>query len=471
MKQHTIQQAVSVQGNGLHTGQSTQVRILPAPIDQGLVFFRTDLAKPQRLKADADLVSQTNRCTVLGKAGADLATIEHLMAAFYALGVDNATIEVHGPELPILDGSAAPWCALIQQAGLAEQDAPREYLQLHEALTVEDPETGASISILPAETPEVDCSVMIDFDSQILGQQYARLTSLSDFESQIAPCRTFVFLHEVLALAKAGLIKGGNLDQALVLVEKQPSPEELQALQAHFQLDNTELKITDKGLFEHQSLYFPNEPARHKLLDLLGDLFLCGARVKGKIVAFKPGHSLNNRLARLLRAKLMHQRKVGHIPRYNPSMAPVYDINRITQRLQHRFPFLLLDKVVEISDQHVVGIKNVSMNEPYFPGHFPNNPVMPGVLQIEALAQAGGIFVLHNIEDPQNWDTYFLRITEARFRHKVLPGDTLVLHLELISPIRRGLCEMRGRVYVGETLVTEAELLAQIIKRPTEKNP
>jgi UDP-3-O-[3-hydroxymyristoyl] N-acetylglucosamine deacetylase/3-hydroxyacyl-[acyl-carrier-protein] dehydratase len=464
MNQQTLAQPFQLEGKGLHTGAAVSVAVHPLKANQGILFRRTDLEKPINLRADADLVVPSQRSTVLAQGNVQLATIEHFMAAAYATGLDNALVEVNGPELPILDGSALPWLQAIEAAGLVEQDSPKEYLIIEQPITINDEQTGASISIIPSEAPGLDLSVMIDFKDGMLGQQFARLNDMAEFKTAIAPSRTFVFLHELKALIQAGLVKGGDLDNALVLVDQLPPAEEVEALRQFFNKPNLQLQ---QGVLSEQPLAFANEPARHKLLDVLGDLFLAGARIQGKVVAYKPGHNLNNKAARALKQALAQQKRLQGLPKYLPSQKPVYDINQITQRLQHRFPFLLIDKIIEISDKHIVGVKNVTMNEPFFPGHFPGNPVMPGVLQIEALAQTGGIFVMHNIEDPQNWDTYFLRISEARFRTKVIPGDTLLLHLELISPVRRGLCEMRGKIYVGETLVTEAELLAQIIKRPT----
>jgi len=403
MNQRTIKEAVTFKGIGLHGGLDVCVSILPAQEGSGILFYRTDLPESKPIKADASQVYKCNRHTVLGNAETNVATVEHLLSAMYALGIDNAIIEIDGPELPIMDGSALPFYQKIKEVG-----------------------------------------------------------SIKDYEQEISSARTFVFLHELEALRSAGLAKGGNLENALVFVETIPSEEQLTMLKQSY---NVDLTVQKTGVLEGQELRYANEAARHKLLDLVGDLSLLGTGIKGKIIARKPGHSINTKMAELLKQALMTQRKLKDVPSYDPNQAPLYDINHICTKLHHRFPFLLIDKIIELSDKHVVSVKNVTMNEPYFPGHFPGNPIMPGVLQIEAMAQTGGILVMENIDEPHAYDTFFLKIDGARFRKTVVPGDTLLFRLDLVSPIRRGLVEMKGRAFVGNTLVAEADLLAQIIKR------
>ncbi len=461
MKQHTLQSTITLQGKGLHTGQFTTLTLRPAVADTGIQFHRVDLPTAVVIKADAANVAQTQRSTTLSQGGASVSTVEHLMAAAYALGVDNMIVEIDGAELPILDGSAAPFVQAIQKAGIAELAAEATVFRIEQPITVRH--EGSEITILPADKFEV--TTLIDFNSKILGQQYAQLADLSEFSEQIAPARTFVFLHEIQPLLNAGLIKGGDVDNAVVFVEQIPSADELRQLAA--QLGKPYVHVEREGILNLTALHFSNEPARHKLLDLIGDLANAGLRIQGRIIAQRPGHTINALFAKALKQAYKEHCRRLEIPRYDPLKKPVYDINDITGKIQHRFPFLLVDKIVDLSDEYIIGVKNVTMNEPYFAGHFPDNPVMPGVLQIEAMAQVGGIFVftLNKVDNPLEWDTYFLRINNARFREKVLPGDTLVMRLDLLSPIRRGLCEMRARAFVGDKLVSEAELLAQIVKR------
>ena len=461
MKQKTIQERIQLKGKGLHTGQEITITLCPAEPNYGIRFQRIDLDDKAVIKADTKAIFSTKRCTTIGHSAAQIHTIEHLLSALRGLGIDNILVEVDGEEIPIMDGSAAAFVEAIQNAGILEQDAEKEYLTIDEAWVYNDEETGAEYVIMPSETPEY--TAMIDFGTKVLGKQYATFTANDDYAQQVSSARTFVFLKEVMALSNAGLIQGGTLDNALVFVDEIPNQETLQQLAE--QLNHPYMEVTNEGILNTTNLRYDNEPARHKLLDLIGDLALVGAEIKGKIIATRPGHAANARLAKKLHKKLAEQRKKKDVPRYDPSQKPIYDINDITKLLQHRFPFLLIDKIIEMSDTHVVGVKNVTMNEPFFTGHFPGNPVMPGVLQIEAMAQTGGILVMGTVDDPKKWDTYFLNIKNARFRDKVLPGDTLVFKSELIRPIRRGLCEVRARAFVGDKLVSEAELLAQIIKR------
>ncbi len=462
MKQATLQNSITLEGKGLHTGAAVRLTVHPAAEGQGIKFRRTDLEGTPLIKADANNVLSTERCTVLGKADVKVSTVEHLLAALKGCGISNALIDIDAQEVPIMDGSAAPFVAAFQEVGIQEQEAEQKYLDVAAPIYWEDEETGASYTILPSETFEL--TTLIDFESSVVGKQYAQLDSLDDFAQEIAPSRTFVFLHELNALADAGLVKGGELDNALVFVEEVPQNGELVALAEKLQVKQ-EIKVERTGILNTTALRFDNEAARHKLLDIVGDLALTGLDLRLKIIASKPGHAANTRLAKELLSKYKTSRKLRGIPKYDPNKEPVNDINVITKKLQHRFPFLLIDKIIELSDKHVVGVKNVTMNEPYFPGHFPNNPVMPGVLQIEAMAQTGGILVMENVDNPHEWDTFFLRIKNALFRHPVIPGDTILFKMELISPIRRGLCEMTGKAYVGNKLVCEAELLAQIIRR------
>lgn len=457
-KQKTIKSAVKLQGIGLHSGKTVNLTIHPASDGHAIQFKRTDLEGSPLIKADATNVYRTHRHTVLGNENAAVATVEHLLSALYALGIDNVLIETDAEELPILDGSAILYVNALKKAGIVDLEKDKECLELLSPINIK--EGDSEITILPYDKLEI--TVMVDFDSTILGPQFAELRSLEDYEKEIAPSRTFVFLHELELLHNAGLAKGGSPESSIVLIENVPSEQQLKMLKSVYKFD---IEVKAKGLLNGQQLRYTNEAARHKLLDLLGDLSLLGVPLKGKIIAKKPGHAINTKVAEELRKRIVQQRKLKDIPIYDPNKAPIYDINHISAKLHHRFPFLLVDKIIEISAKHVVSVKNVTINEPYFPGHFPGNPVMPGVLQIEAMAQTGGILVMENIDDPHSYDTYFLKIDGARFRAKVMPGDTILFRLDLTSPIRRGLVEMKGRAFVGNNLVAEADLLAQIIKR------
>lgn len=461
MKQHTIREAVSVSGVGLHTGKQVTMTFLPAPASHGIKFKRVDLEEPIILPADAGNVASTNRSTTLKVKDAQISTVEHTMAALAGLEIDNVLIEIDGPEAPIMDGSAIAFIKALIKAGREPQDAEREYLEITEPISIRDEVTGAEIVALPADKFQV--TAMIDFNSPVLGQQYASLDDMTQFPDEFAPCRTFVFLHELEQLLANGLIKGGDVDNAIVIVDRVMEQDELDRLAA--KLGKPSVKVEKEGILNTLKLHHSNEPARHKLLDLVGDLYLLGCPIKGKIVATKPGHSINTQFAAKLKELLKQQRKSVNIPRYDPNQTPLFDVMAIAKALPHRYPFLLVDKIVELTESYVVGIKSVTFNEEFFQGHFPNNPVMPGVLQIEAMAQTGGILVLSGVSDPENWDTYFLKIDNARFKHKVVPGDTLILKLELLSPVRRGLCHMQGTAYVGNKIVSEAELLAQIVRR------
>ncbi len=462
MKQGTIQQTIALEGKGLHTGATVRLQIHAAAANHGVQFKCMHLEGQPTIKADAMQVVRTERCTTIGKKEATVSTIEHLMAALEANGVHNVLVEIEGPELPIFDGSAMPYYEAIEKAGIVEQEADRNYLDIEEAFVFSDEESGASYTILPADKLEI--TTLVDFDSSVIGKQFANLGALADFKAEIAPARTFVFLHELEQLASAGLAQGGRLDNALVFVNKMPVATSLSALAQKFGIEE-DVAVEENGILNTTELRFDNEAARHKLLDLIGDLALAGIDLRAKIIATKPGHTGNVKLAQKLKTLYKQSLKTRDIPKYDPNIPPVNDIHAISKKIQHRYPFLLIDKIIKLTNEEVVGVKNVTMNEPFFTGHFPNNPVMPGVLQIEAMAQTGGILMMEHIDDPHSYDTYFLRINNARFRKPVVPGDTILFKMELMSPIRRGLCEMSGKAYVGDTLVSEAELLAQIIKR------
>ncbi|MDR1897801.1 MAG: bifunctional UDP-3-O-[3-hydroxymyristoyl] N-acetylglucosamine deacetylase/3-hydroxyacyl-ACP dehydratase [Prevotellaceae bacterium] len=459
-KQYTLKSEVKLEGKGLHTGLNVETVICPAKENHGIKFQRTDIPEQPIISAVADNVTATSRGTTLEKDGVKVSTIEHLMASLWMLGVDNALIKINAPEVPILDGSAIKYVEAINKTGLQEQDADRVYYNIKEKTVFRDDDSDKEIVIYPDETFSVD--VTIDFNSKVLNTQSARLESVNDFEKEIAPCRTFVFLHELETLYKNNLIKGGDFENAIVIVENAIDNCELQHLSQLFNKPTVER--VPEGYLNNLELRFINEPARHKLLDLIGDLALIGYRINGKVIAFKPGHKMNTDTAKELRKAIKKEMLKPVPPKYDPNEPPQFDVNKIMSILPHRPPFLLVDKILLRTNECVVGIKNVTMNEPFFVGHFPAEPVMPGVLQVEAMAQVGGILALGNLDDPEKYSTYFLKIDKVKFKRKVVPGDTLIFRLVLLEPIRRGIVSMFGQVFVGDQLVAEGELTAQIIK-------
>lgn len=457
-KQKTLKAPFSVEGKGLHTGLNIKSNVLPAPADTGIIFRRTDLEGAPEIPALAEFVTDTSRSTKIEKNGAGVSTIEHIMAALWMMGVDNAIVEVDAPEVPIMDGSARTYVEKIEAIGLEEQDADIVYYEVTEKIRYSIEEKGVQLEILPDD--EFSVSVHIDYNSKVLGNQYATFGPGTDFAKEIAPCRTFVFFHELEPLLNANLIKGGDIDNAIVVVENDLPAVEIDRVRKLFPGRNIEV---NGGYLNNLELRFPNEPARHKLMDVLGDFALLGMRLKGRVIAMRPGHKANTDTIKQVRKAL---RKEGPKPRfkYDPNKTPVYDINGIMGLLPHRPPFLLVDRIIHIDGQSVAGIKNVTMNEPFFVGHFPSEPVMPGVLVIEAMAQCGGILALHQIENPEDYSTYFLKIDDVRFKQKVVPGDTLQFELNLTEPIRRGIVQMSAKAFVGGQLATEAFLMAQVIK-------
>ncbi|HRZ42570.1 MAG TPA: bifunctional UDP-3-O-[3-hydroxymyristoyl] N-acetylglucosamine deacetylase/3-hydroxyacyl-ACP dehydratase [Bacteroidales bacterium] len=461
MKQTTIQQPVSIRGAGLHSGELVTMTFRPAEQNTGVVFRRVDLAGEPTVKAEVSNVVDTARGTTIEKNGARVMTIEHAMAALAGLGIDNVIVDIDGAEPPILDGSAMPFVELLSGAGCEKLEADRQYIELGEVITYNSDDRKTEFIAIPSD--HFHLSVMIDYETEVLGTQYAELYNIHKFREEIAPCRTFVFVHELEYLLENNLVKGGDISNAIVFVEKIIPDETLKKLAKVF--NRPDVKVLKQGILDNVELKFNNEPARHKLLDVIGDLALLGAPLKAHVIAKRPGHLANTRFAAQIE-KHHHDRiaRTGP-PQVDLNGEHLYNIQQIMNILPHRPPFLLVDKIIEMSDTHVIGMKNVTMNEPFFVGHFPSEPVMPGVLQIEALAQVGGILALSTVPDPENYVTYFLKVDNVKWRHKVVPGDTLIFKNVLLEPIRRGICQMQGEAYVGNKLVMEATMMAQIVKQ------
>lgn len=458
LKQKTLKEAFSLKGKGLHTGLDLTVTFNPAPDNHGYKIQRVDLEGQPIIDAIADNVGETTRGTVLVKNGIKVSTIEHGLAALYAFGIDNCLIQVDGPEFPILDGSAKYYVSEIERVGIVEQEAIKDFYIIKHKIEFRDEATGSFITVLPDDN--FSLNVLVSYDSTIIPNQFATLEDMSKFKEEVSASRTFVFVREIEPLLNAGLIKGGDLDNAVVIYEREMSQENLDKLADLLGVPHMDAKHL--GYIQHTPLVWPNECARHKLLDVIGDLALVGKPIKGRIIATRPGHTINNKFARQLRKEIrLHEIQA---PNYDCNVAPIMDVNRIRELLPHRYPFQLVDKVIEIGANYIVGVKNVTSNEPFFQGHFPLEPVMPGVLQVEAMAQVGGLFVLSSVDEPERYSTYFMKIDGVKFRQKVVPGDTLVFRVELLTPIRRGIATMKGYVFVGEKVVCEAEFMAQIVK-------
>ena len=463
-KQHTIKERFSLEGVGLHTGMNATMTFVPADINHGIKFQRVDLPGQPVVDADVDYVVDLSRGTTIEHNGARVNTVEHTLAALVGTEVDNVLIQLNGPEPPIMDGSSMPFVEALESAGFEEQNALRNFFEVTEAISFKDEARNVEIAALPLD--DYRLTVMVDYNSPILGSQHASLTDIRDFGREIASCRTFCFLHELEMLYKQGLIKGGDLNNAIVVVDRVVEENELQYLARLFNKDYVEVK--NEGILNNVELRYKNEPARHKLLDLVGDLALAGRPIKGQILAARPGHAANVAFAKKLKKEMKEQEKKAlpkGIPNYDPSVQPLLDVNQIYKMLPHRYPFCLIDKIFHLDETSVAGIKNVTINEPFFQGHFPGNPVMPGVLQIEAMAQTGGILVLSTVPDPENHWTYFLSIENCRFKKMVLPGDTVIFSCELLAPIKRGIAKMHGRAYVAGNLVCEAVMSAYIVRK------
>jgi UDP-3-O-[3-hydroxymyristoyl] N-acetylglucosamine deacetylase/3-hydroxyacyl-[acyl-carrier-protein] dehydratase len=459
-KQKTIKEEISLTGVGLHTGKEVKMTFKPAPINNGYTFVRVDLEGCPVIEADANYVVNTQRGTNLEKLGVKIQTSEHVLAAFVGCDVDNVIIELNESEPPIMDGSSKYFVEAIEKAGIIDQDAERKYYEVKEVISFVDESTGSEILVMPSD--EYQVTAMVDFGTKVLGTQNATMKNISEFKSEISNSRTFSFLHELETLLDNGLIKGGDLNNAIVYVDKEISESTMNNLKKAF--DKDKITVKENGILDNLTLHYPNEAARHKLLDVVGDLALIGMRIKGKVIANKPGHFVNTQFAKKL-AKIIKIEQKNQVPVYNLNLEPLMDIHKIMNILPHRPPFLLIDRIIEMSENHVVGMKNVTMNENFFVGHFPEAPVMPGVLIVEAMAQTGGVLVLSTVPDPENYLTYFMKMDNVKFKHKVLPGDTLIFKCDLISPIRRGICHMQAYAFANGKIVAEAELMAQIAKK------
>lgn len=458
MKQQTLQGSFTLKGVGLHTGLEIVVTFNPAPENHGVKIKRVDLEDQPILDALAENVVNTQRGTVIGKDGVTVSTIEHGMAALYALGIDNCLIEVDASEFPILDGSSIEYVKEINKVGIETQSKDKDFYIVRRKIEVSDPETGSKLTLLPDDSFCINS--YIEFDSKYIPNQSATMDSVTDFQTEIAPSRTFVFVREIQKLREAGLIKGGSLENAIVIYERELPQDELDVIADELKVPRQNAK--ELGYLNSRKLVFPNEPARHKLLDIIGDMALIGKPIKGRLIAYRPGHKINNNLARLIRKDI----KLNEVqpPVYDPSLEPVMDNIRIRELLPHRYPFLMVDKIIQMTDKYIVGVKNITSNEPFFTGHFPQEPVMPGVLQIEAMAQTGGLLVLSGLDDPEKYSTYFLKIDNVKFRHKVVPGDTIIFRVDLSSEMRRGIATMRGLAFIGDKVISEADFTAQIVK-------
>ncbi|MFV8344527.1 bifunctional UDP-3-O-[3-hydroxymyristoyl] N-acetylglucosamine deacetylase/3-hydroxyacyl-ACP dehydratase [Flavobacterium sp. ZB4P13] len=460
VKQKTIKTEISLTGVGLHTGKEVKMTFKPAPVNNGFTFVRVDLEGQPIIEADANYVVNTQRGTNLEKLGVQIQTPEHVLAALIGCDLDNVIIELDASELPIMDGSSKYFVEALEKAEIEEQNSKRNVYVVKEVISFTDEASGSEILVMPNDYYSV--TAMVDFGTKILGTQNATMKSIADFKTEISESRTFSFLHELESLLENGLIKGGDLNNAIVYVDKEISVSTMESLKVAFGKD--EITVKPNGILDNLTLHYPNEAARHKLLDVVGDLALIGTRIQGKVIANKPGHFVNTQFAKKM-AKIIKIEQRNHVPVYDLHQEPLMDIHKIMAVLPHRPPFLLIDRIIEMSETHVVGMKNVTMNENFFVGHFPEAPVMPGVLIVEAMAQTGGILVLSTVPDPENYLTYFMKIDNVKFKHKVLPGDTLIFKCDLITPIRRGICHMQANAYANGKLVAEAELMAQIAKK------